>query len=356
MSLPLFDAVEWQERVARCPMRTMAGLLFLWFVVLAASRPVHAVPQPDQIRWDAPPLLLVDDLYRSVLGRPPESAAVVQQWAAQITGPESRYQLFWRFVQSPEYQASPWAQQRRGYDVWFETRWTENATGDRRMCQCYRYSKGPPNTGLRPAYQMTGIPYPAGTLTENQARALLRLYWAADPGACPTYDCGRAGGWSGGGQLTNRFGAGISVDACVARVCPSCAQCVERNRVQIERCMDPLAGVAAAPGPRSGPELLPPGLPTPAPAPVPEGGLFGNSIIPTFDDYMDEIGEQPDATEPAQTTLSDCVCRSTDGRNGTCANNGCVEPENFSGTCYWACRDAEGNSVNIRGRDGQLMP
>ncbi len=343
-------------------MRRIAELLLLVAGVLVIASPTHAVPEPDQIRWDAPPLLLVDDLYRCVLGRPPESAAVVQQWAAQITGPQSRYDLFLRFLQSREYQASPWAQQRKGYQVWFETRWTENAAGERRMCQCYRYSDGPPNTGLMPAYQMTGIPYPAGSLTENQARALLRLYWAADPGSCPDYDCGRAGGWTGGGQPSNRLGSGISLNACIAQVCPSCAQCIERNRAQIEQCMDPLASVAAAPGLSPDPSMPPPASssrpPPPAQTPAPtDGGLFGNQEAPSFDEYLDSI-EQGQSTAPGsgERTLSDCVCRSTDGRHGTCANNGCVEPENFSRTCYWACEDADGNTVNVRGRDGQVMP
>ncbi len=35
----------------------------------------------------------------------------------------------------------------------------------------------------------------------------------------------------------------------------------------------------------------------------------------------------------------ECVCRSTDGRNATCAANDCVAPENFSGECYWKCDD-----------------
>ena len=52
---------------------------------------------------------------------------------------------------------------------------------------------------------------------------------------------------------------------------------------------------------------------------------------------------------------SDCVCRSDDGRNGTCKANGCIEPPRFGGTCFWECADQQGNWVKIRGRDGMIL-
>lgn len=54
-------------------------------------------------------------------------------------------------------------------------------------------------------------------------------------------------------------------------------------------------------------------------------------------------------------TMKSCRCFSTDGRNGTCAGNGCVEPENFSGTCYWTCYDQNDKQWDIRGRDGVVL-
>ncbi len=51
----------------------------------------------------------------------------------------------------------------------------------------------------------------------------------------------------------------------------------------------------------------------------------------------------------------DCVCKSNDGRNGTCQQHGCVEPPRFGGTCYWDCYDAQKNTIWIRGRDGAII-
>ncbi len=64
---------------------------------------------------------------------------------------------------------------------------------------------------------------------------------------------------------------------------------------------------------------------------------------------------QPTAT-PCQwggTSSAECVCRSTDGRNRTCVNNGCVEPPNHSMMCYFHCDTLDGRSTYfIRGIDG----
>lgn len=50
-----------------------------------------------------------------------------------------------------------------------------------------------------------------------------------------------------------------------------------------------------------------------------------------------------------------CGCFSSDGRNGACRNNGCVEPPNYHMTCFWECISHNGARVKIRGRDGAIM-
>lgn len=64
----------------------------------------------------------------------------------------------------------------------------------------------------------------------------------------------------------------------------------------------------------------------------------------SFDEFLEErdqdtiIGTPPPALPPvlqryAGMGLRSCCCFSADGRNTTCAQNGCVEPPNFSGQC-----------------------
>lgn len=73
--------------------------------VTISSAPAHAVANPAAIDWDAAPAAFVSSLYVGVLGRAPESGAVVTTWAAQVTSnPSSRLQVMQRFVSSPEYR------------------------------------------------------------------------------------------------------------------------------------------------------------------------------------------------------------------------------------------------------------
>jgi len=73
----------------------------------AFATPAHAVANPGAIDWDAPPAAFVTSLYNGVLGRAPESGAVVASWAAQVTSnPSSRLQVMQRFVNSAEYRRS----------------------------------------------------------------------------------------------------------------------------------------------------------------------------------------------------------------------------------------------------------
>lgn len=101
-------------------LRTIAGLWIAVFLMLATvAVPAQAVPKPRAIQWAAPPAAFVTSLYVGVLGRKPESAAVVSKWASQVNSkPESRLNVFWRFVGLPEYQRSKWARQKKEWNLY----------------------------------------------------------------------------------------------------------------------------------------------------------------------------------------------------------------------------------------------
>lgn len=51
------------------------------------------------------------------------------------------------------------------------------------------------------------------------------------------------------------------------------------------------------------------------------------------------------------------VCYSSDGRNRTCQNNGCVAPPGYGKMyCYWRIEDFNGNIFKILGTTGQRIP
>jgi hypothetical protein len=118
----------------RVKLAAMSLMVMSLTSVLATSQ-AHAVPNPGGIDWTGSPAAFVTSLYTSVLGRAPESSAVVAGWAAQITAsPASRRNVFWGFVSSPEYQASLWARQPREYAIYIRIE------GDWNL---YVVSKGP---------------------------------------------------------------------------------------------------------------------------------------------------------------------------------------------------------------------
>jgi hypothetical protein len=87
------------------------------------STQAGAVPNPRAIQWKASPTVFVTSLYRGVLGRAPESRAVVVGWARQVNSrPGSRLSVFWHFVNSPEYQQSRWARLKREYFLYRESK------------------------------------------------------------------------------------------------------------------------------------------------------------------------------------------------------------------------------------------
>ena len=59
---------------------------------------------------------------------------------------------------------------------------------------------------------------------------------------------------------------------------------------------------------------------------------------------------------PQGQGLSYCGCRSSDGRNKTCQNNGCIEPPGYGKMyCYWRCQLPNRKIIKIRGRDGKRL-
>ena len=98
--------------------------LFLVCVVgtIGLSGNAEAIQNPGAIQWTASPQAFVDSLYRGVLGRAPESQAVVNTWAGQINAnPVSRKTVFWAFVNSPEYQAKVQPSGPRTWSIWSRT-------------------------------------------------------------------------------------------------------------------------------------------------------------------------------------------------------------------------------------------
>jgi len=85
----------------------------------AGSSMVHAIANPTAINWATPSATaFVTSLYFGVLGRPPESAAVVAGWAAKVTGSmQSRLNVFHGFINSPEYRSKYGGVSGR-YTVW----------------------------------------------------------------------------------------------------------------------------------------------------------------------------------------------------------------------------------------------
>ncbi len=94
-------------------------IILITGIILFSSISADAVPNPGAINWDGAPQVFVTSLYVGVLGRQAESQTVVNQWAAQVNRTAaSRIRLFWAFINSPEYQGSGWARQRREYTVY----------------------------------------------------------------------------------------------------------------------------------------------------------------------------------------------------------------------------------------------
>ncbi len=128
------------------------NIVIIAAIVLCTPLNAGAVPAPGEIIWKGVPRTFITSLYIGVLGRPPESQAVVTEWAMQVNQtPDSRYRVFWAFINSPEYQQSRWARQQREYNVYRKY----VMQGD---FYSYSVSKGP----LGADYYPQGGPYTYG--------------------------------------------------------------------------------------------------------------------------------------------------------------------------------------------------
>jgi len=96
-----------------------ANIVIVAAIVLCTAFNAEAVPNPGGIVWNGAPRTFITSLYIGVLGRQPETQAVVTDWARQVNETAtSRYRVFWAFINSPEYQQSSWAKQEREYNVY----------------------------------------------------------------------------------------------------------------------------------------------------------------------------------------------------------------------------------------------
>lgn len=130
-------------------------LVFCLFTVNNAL----AVPNPDAINWKASSQGFIRSLYIGVLGRRPESNAVVVDWARQVSkSAASRKKVFWMFINSPEYKKSRWAKQKKEYKIYYKwnksnrTNWTRTWWVSKRINNAsYRYHSGPYTYGIAKA-------------------------------------------------------------------------------------------------------------------------------------------------------------------------------------------------------------
>jgi len=118
---PMSSSTSLPRSSAFSALSLLRVLLFLAFVISTIGWAGHAeaIQNPGAILWQASPSVFVDSLYRGVLGRAPESQAVVNTWAGQVTGdPATRKRVFWAFVSSPEYQAIFQPSGPRTWSIW----------------------------------------------------------------------------------------------------------------------------------------------------------------------------------------------------------------------------------------------
>jgi Domain of unknown function (DUF4214) len=135
------------------------GLALLTLNAAWDVQPARAVAMPNAINWNAPPAAFVTSLYWGVLGRAPESTAVVNGWASQVTNqPGTRLNVFWGFMNSPEYRNSAAAREPRPFNLYRRTQ-----QNTRRYD--YYYAKQP-----------AGGNFIGGKYSANTARAVRRWY------------------------------------------------------------------------------------------------------------------------------------------------------------------------------------
>lgn len=121
--------------------------------ILSTVSPASAVANPGGIAWGASPTAFVTSLYTGVLGRAPESAAVVSAWAANVnSSPGSRKRAFWAFVNSQEYRNSFGSASGR-YNVYWKAsgRYTQYTVAKRQPGSYNGHADGPYSFGVASA-------------------------------------------------------------------------------------------------------------------------------------------------------------------------------------------------------------
>lgn len=287
------------------------GLVFVLLCLLSASA-VWGMANSDGIDWRAEdPVAFIVSAYRATLGRDPTPGEIQAS-----LGTRDRIKLFFSLIGSEEYLSQYDA--RGEYDLYMTKKWVTDDSGRLlRLCNCYFFSEWAPEIRL------------SGHYSFDVARALVLASNAYDIDACPYYDCGypdpSENGFPDGG-----YAAGIpgpnELEPMDDYPGPDMERMVD-DSLEMHRELNTWFD---SEGPTPGPYLQP--------NPSPE----------TTGAYVPGSGSPPPG-------YSDCVCRSDDGRNGTCQANGCTEPPNFGGTCFWHCSDGQGNWIRIRGRDGLVM-
>jgi Domain of unknown function (DUF4214) len=108
-------------------MRFFRTIVLIGFALISLNavgdvQPAESAAMPNAINWTAPPFDFVFSLYWGVLGRPPENNAVVSGWASQVNNqPGTRLNVFWGFINSPEYQNSASAREPRVWNLYYRT-------------------------------------------------------------------------------------------------------------------------------------------------------------------------------------------------------------------------------------------
>jgi len=89
--------------------------------IFSISTKSFAVAHPEYINWRGSPRDFVISLYEGVLGEEINNQVIINNLASSInSNPQSRLDLFWRFINSDEYQSTMWAYQPREYQVYYE--------------------------------------------------------------------------------------------------------------------------------------------------------------------------------------------------------------------------------------------
>lgn len=156
------------------PSRSGAAVV-LAFLIAGFSLNALAMQSPRSIRWGYPPENFVHSLYVAVLGRNPESTAVVLAWARYATTPQGKLWVFWQFRNSPEYRHK-YGRRPAGYGggcgPWIKC-WTVYYRVNQNGSKDYTVSNGLLPRGYH------GVPPGGGPYEDFDTAIAIRDYYAA---------------------------------------------------------------------------------------------------------------------------------------------------------------------------------